>query len=71
MSNRKFWLVLISLIIATGFLGFLSFISALFFGIDFSTLTVVVLFILGLYIIIKVSIIRKRESKKHIKGDNH
>jgi hypothetical protein len=42
----------------------LSFISALFFGIDFSTLTVVVLFILGLYIIIKVSIIRKRESKK-------
>ena len=70
MSNRKFLLVLISLIIATGFLGFLSFISALFFSINFSTLTVVVLFILGLYIIIKTSTIRKRESKKHIKGDN-
>ena len=71
MGNWKFWLVLISLIIATGFLGFSSFISILFFGIDFSTLTFVVLFILGLYVIIKASIMKRHESKKYIKGNNH
>ncbi len=71
MANLRFGLVLISLIIATGFLGFLSFISVLFFGIDLNTLTFVVLFILGLYVIIKTNTIRKHESKKHTNGNNH
>jgi hypothetical protein len=49
----------------------LSFISVLFFGIDLNTLTFVVLFILGLYVIIKTNTIRKHESKKHTNGNNH
>ena len=67
MNNKKFWVVFIGLIIATGFLGFSSLIEISYFGINFSTLFTIVLFVLGLYVIIKTAIKKKAESKKEHK----
>ena len=71
MNNKKFWVVFIGLIIATGFLGFSSLIEISYFGINFSTLFTIVLFVLGLYVIIKTAFFMHfSNSRKNTRGKN-
>ncbi len=65
MVNLKFAFVFYGMMVAVVVLAFLTLIEILYFGIDFSTIFTGVLFVLGLYMIIRVVIEKRSESKKH------
>jgi hypothetical protein len=53
------------MMVAVVVLAFLTLMGILYFGIDFSTIFTGVLFVLGLYLIIKAVIEKRSEFKKH------
>ena len=65
MVNLKFAFVFYGMMVAVVVLAFLTLMGILYFGIDFSTIFTGVLFVLGLYMIIRVVIEKRSESKKH------
>ena len=65
MVNWKFAFIFYGMMVAVVVLAFLTLIEILYFGIDFSTIFTGVLFVLGLYMIIRVVIEKRSESKKH------